>query len=263
MNTALTFEQQELFCRAEGPEGLLSFLVSRAKRAKRSLAPSASDVLAGCVDAIGVILRSAIETRTKTEYDRVFNSLFPKYAAVTIAISHFATAVIQRPLLEQLVRESICEIEADFRDKGLAAFGAVVRDQAVFTVWTLRKINELTDQITAVPIPPEKKKEDAEFSGKFNIHALRAQFSLDCLNAALDCGQPIYPEVLEQLVDGLRSMVNAYTWARRGLEIRIPSPEPEQGPVAAAEEADVAMMDFAFSAVSEWEENEGIADAAQ
>jgi hypothetical protein len=263
MNTALTLEQEELFCRPEGPEGLLSSLVSRAKNAKRSLAPSASDVLAGCADATNVILRTAIETRTKSEYDRVFNNLFPKYAALTWAISHFATAVIQRPLLEQLVRESICELEADFRDKGLAAFGAAVRDQAMFTVWTLRKINELTDQIVAVPVPSEKKAEDAEFSGKFNINALRAQFSLDCLNAALDCERAIYPEVLEQLIDGLRAMVDAYTWARRGLEIRIPSPEPGETPGIFSDVEDEGMINFAFSAVSDWKENEGTADVAE
>lgn len=255
MNTALTFEQAELFCRPEGPEGLLSSRVSRAKNAKRSLAPSASDVLAGCVDAIGVILRSAIETRTRAEYARVFNDLFPKYAAVTCAVSHFATAVIQKPLREQLVRESICEMETDFRDKGLAAFGTAVRDQAMFTVWTLRKINELADQIIGLPIPSEKKKEDAEYSGKFNIHVLRAQFSLDCLNAALEGEQAIYPEVLEEIIDGLRSMVDAYTWARRGLQIRVPDQRSEEIPIL-AEAEDAAMIDFAFSEASNWQENE-------
>jgi hypothetical protein len=263
MNTALTFEQEELFCRAERPEGLFSFLVSRAKRAQRSLAPSASDVLKGCADVIGVILRSAIETRTKAEYDRVFNNLFWKYAAVTAALSQFATAVIQKPLLEQLVRESICEIEADFREKGLAAFGTAVRDQTMFTAWTLRKINELTDQIIALPVPADRRSEDAELSRKFNHHALRAQFSLDCLNLALDCEQAIYPEVLEQLIDGLRSMVDAYTWARRGLELRSPSQEAAAAPAVFGEESDAAMMDFAFSAVTEWQENEGTADASQ
>jgi hypothetical protein len=263
MNTALTFEQEELFCRSERPEGLFSFLVSRAKRAQRSLAPSAADVLAGCADVIGVILHSAIETRTKAEYVRVFNNLFPKYVAVTAALSQFATAVIQKPLLEQLVRESICEIEADFRDKALAAFGAAVRDQTMFTAWTLRKINELTDQIIALPVPAEKRSEDAEFSGKFNHHALRAQFSLDCLNVALDCEQAIYPEVLEELIDGLRSMVDAYTWARRGLELRLPSKEGEAIPILPIEQADTDMMDFAFSAVTEWQENEESADASQ
>jgi hypothetical protein len=250
MNSALAMDEG-LICRPERPDGLLSFLVSRAKSAPRSLTPSVSEVLRGCADAINQILRTAIETRSAAEYDRVFKESFPKYAALSMAISHFASAVIQRSVREQLVRESICEMEADFREKGLAVFGAAVRDQAMFTVWTLRKIKELTTQIIAIPMDPARKKDDEEYSLHFNLNALRAQFSLDCLNFALDNEQAIYPEVLEPMIDGLRAMVDAYTWARRGLEIREPSPEcsAEGSPM---NQEDAALMDFSFSEASEW-----------
>jgi hypothetical protein len=249
MNSAIALEEG-LICRAERPEGLLSFLVSRAKSATRSLTPSASEVLRGCGDAVNQILRTAIETRSKAEFDRMLGDSFPKYAGLTMAISHFATAVIQKPVLEQLVRESICEMEADFRDKGLAAFGATVRDQTMFTVWTLRKINDLTTQIIAVPMDKAKKAEDEEFCAQFNVNALRAQFSLDCLNMALENDRAIYPEVQEELVDGLRAMVNAYTWARRGLDLRIPAQEQSFDPPPLGDE-DRALMDFAFSEAGE------------
>lgn len=249
MNSAIAMEEG-LICRAERPEGLLSFLVSRAKSAERSITPSASEVLRGCGDAVNQILRTAIETRSKADFECVFGDSFSKYAALTMAISHFATAVIQKPVLEQLVRDSICEMEADFRDKGLAAFGATVRDQAMFTVWTLRKINDLTTQIIAVPMDKAKKAEDEEFCANFNISALRAQFSLDCLNMALESDRAIYPEVQEELVDGLRAMVNAYTWARRGLDLRIPT-EEQSYTLPPLQEEDRALMDFAFSEASE------------
>jgi hypothetical protein len=192
----------------------------------------------------------------------VLNDSFPKYAGLTMAISHFATAVIQKPLIEQLVRESICEMEADFRDKGLAVFGANVRDQAMFTVWTLRKISELTTQLNATPLVGARKVEDEECCGNFNFNALRAQFCLDCLNIALDDRRPIYPEVLEELVDGLRAMVNAYTWARRGLDLRV-APE-ETLPVAfSIDDEDAALMDFSFSESSEWRDGERGVDAVK
>ena len=261
MNNELVLEQDQI-CLFDRPEGLLSFLVSRSKSASRSLTPSASDVLRGCAEAVNQILRTAIETRTKAEFDRIFNDSFSKYAGLTLAISHFATAVIPKPLREQLVRESICEMEADFRDKGLQAFGATVREQVMFTVWTLRKINELTTQINTIPMVSARKVEDEEFCGNFNINALRAHFSLDCLDMALDDQRAIYPEVLEELVDGLRAMVNAYTWARRGLEIRIPSEEfvLESSPVT---DEDAALMDLSFSEASEWLEKERSPDAVK
>ena len=98
MNSAMAMEEG-LICRAERPEGLLSFLVSRAKSKERSLTPSASEVLRGCGDAVNQILRTAIEARSKADFDRVFGDSFPKYAALTMAISHFATAVIQKPVI--------------------------------------------------------------------------------------------------------------------------------------------------------------------
>jgi hypothetical protein len=261
MNSALVMGEG-LICSPERPEGLLSFLVSRAKRAPRSLTPSASDVIRGCGDAIDQILRTAVETRSKAEFERVFKDVFAKYAALTMAVSHFASAVIPKPVLEQLVRESICELEADFRDKGLATFGAAVRDQAMFTVWTLRKISELTTQIIAAPVTQERRAEDEEFCTNFNLNALKAQFSLDCLNMALEHGRAIYPEVQDELVDGLRAMVNAYTWARRGLEIRVPLAEPVFQTVP-IEDEDRALMDFSFSEASELLEEDRGMDAAR
>ncbi len=233
-----------------GQKACCRFWYLAQKSKERSLNPSASEVLRGCADAVNQILRTAIEARSKADFDRVFGDSFPKYAALTMAISHFATAVIQKPVIEQLVRESICELEADFRDKGLAAFGATVRDQAMFTVWTLRKINDLTTQIIAVPMDKAKKTEDEEFCAHFNINALRAQFSLDCLNMALESDRAIYPEVQEELVDGLRAMVNAYTWARRGLDLRIPVPEQVVSSFPLQDE-DRELMDFAFSEAGE------------
>lgn len=241
-----------LICRSERPEGLLSFLVSRAKSAERSLTPTASDVLKGCAYAVDQVLRSAIETRTKSEFDTFFNDAFPKYAGLTMAISHFATAAIQKSVVDQLVRESIYELEADFRDKGLAAFGSTVRDQAMFTIWTLRKINDLTTQIVAAPVTQEIKAHDEEYCTNFNVNALRAQFSLDCLNMALENERAIYPEVQEAVVDGLRAMVNAYAWARRGLDLRVPVQEQSFDP-SSLDDEDNELMDFAFCEAGEWE----------
>lgn len=261
MNSALVMGE-ELTCSPERPEGLLSFLVSRAKSAPRSLTPSASEVLRGCGDAIDQILRTAVETRSKTEFERIFKDMFVKYAGLTMAVSHFASAAIPKPVLDQLVRDSICEIEADFRDKGLATFGAAVRDQAMFTVWTLRKISELTTQIIAAPVTKERRTEDEDFCTNFNLNALKAQFSLDCLNMAMEDGRAIYPEVQDELVEGLRAMVNAYTWARRGLDIRVPMAEPASRTVP-IEDEDMALMDFSFSEASELLEEDRGVDAAR
>src|SRR5260370_35276222 len=110
-----------------------------------------------------------------------------------VALCRLAQTVGSADVVDRLARESICELEADFRDKALLAFGAAARDQAMFTIWTLRKINELVTNISTVKLDQSKQKEDRDLSYQFNESALRAQFCLDCLNLSLRFNGTVYP----------------------------------------------------------------------
>ncbi|MGA9977119.1 MAG: hypothetical protein WBQ08_00585 [Candidatus Sulfotelmatobacter sp.] len=182
------------------------------------------------------LLVSIIQKRTKEEFRSAFALSFPKYMEMSLSLSYFAQAIVPTPVIERLTREAICEMEADFRDKGMAAFGAVARDQALFTVWTLRKIHDLLTQISTAKPEKAKQKDDQKYCLHFAASALQAHFSLDCLKMALRLDQPIYPEVMEQLTDGLRAMVNAYTWARMGLDLRAPTDAVPQEPDSSDDE---------------------------
>src|SRR5438445_4055882 len=223
MNVAVTADQVGLF---PLQEAVLSFLASVSKSSPRTLTPTVSEVFNGCAEEVSSILSNILETRNRADYRREFARSFSKYVGLTLAMSHVASAVIPRESIERLSRESICEMEADFREKGVEAFGEDVRNQALFTVWTLRKINDLVDQIIASNLADSEKKTDVENCAKFNVNFFRAQFGLDCLNQAIEMNKDIYPEVIEELTDGLKSMVNAYAHAREGLELRVPTSEP-------------------------------------
>jgi hypothetical protein len=226
MNNALALETFGLSLNDERPlEGLLSFLAPRSRRSARELSESTVEVFNGVAGVVERLLMNVIEKRTAAEFDAAFTEAFQKYVVVTLASSRFAQAMVPPDVVDRLTRESICELETDFRDKALLAFGAAARDQALFTIWTLRKVNELVTQICAVKVDQSKQKEDKEYSYQFNVSALRAQFCLDSLNLALRINRPIYPEVMQELIEGLRAMVNAYTWARRGFELRFPATE--------------------------------------
>lgn len=227
MENTLTIDQvKQLSFQNERPlEGVLAFLASRSRKSTRDLSAAANEIFRGFGEYLDELLKGLIEKRTAAEFEAAFNEAFPKYAAMTLSLSHFAHVVLPSNVVERLTRESICELEADFREQALLAFGAAVRDQAMFTVWTLRKINDLVTQISGTKIDKDRQKEDTEYCERFNAYALRAHFSLDCLTMALRLRQPIYPEVMVEVVDGLRGMVNAYAWARRGAALRISSGE--------------------------------------
>ena len=170
----------------ERPEGTLSFLAARSKSYARSVAPSINDVFTSCAEIIRKLLCSAIEIRTAAEFDQFSEKAVPKYIALNLAMSQVATALVAGPVLARLKRESICDMETDFRDKAVAVFGSGVRDQALFTVWTLRKVNELISQIVAADIDPSKTSEDVEYCTNFHVSMFIAHFALDCLQVAMD-----------------------------------------------------------------------------
>lgn len=250
MNEALIMDAGMIGASSGPLEGALAFLASRSKKSARQVPAPAHEVFKGIVDATEQMLLNVIDTRTAAEFRQVFEGECPKYTAVGIALSSFAQAMVPADVINRLTRESICELEADIREKALAAFGASIRDQILFTVWTLRKINDVLTQISTVKADASKQKADREYCGKFIVYAFRAQFSLDCLHMALRLNRPIYPEVMDGLKDGLRSMVNAYAWARQGLAIRLPAEDVTMEPVVSDEEDEEllrsSMEDMAF-----------------
>ena len=108
----------------------------------------------------------------------------------------------------------------------LVAFGSAIRDQALFTVWTLRKINDLVRQLSGQELKEDDKSKDKDFAGSFIYHGLRMRFHLDCLLTSMKHQRPIYPEILVAISDGLRSGVNAYAWIRQCVDLRTNAEEP-------------------------------------
>jgi hypothetical protein len=249
MNPTLTATAEE-FLRDDKPERVLAFLASRSKQSARQLPAPANEVFDGIREAVDQWVRSAIDARTEKEFRDAFATVFPKYLRITLALSAFANAVVPDETINRMALESICELEADFREKAQSAFGSEIKDQLMFTAWTLRKISDLLIQIAATKPDPSCREQDAEYCSHFLVTALHAKFSLDCFNMALRLNRAIYPEVMDTLKDGLRAVVNAYAWARRGAAIRVPAAqETIESDVSTQEENDLlasSMQDMAF-----------------
>jgi hypothetical protein len=229
MNSAMTIESMDALL---GHTHVPAFLSSRPNKSARELSGTANEVLSGMMFAIEQMLMNTLQKRTSEEFDVAYNEYFPKYAAVMLALSRFADAIIPTDVVQRLTWESYCEREADFRDAGAAAFGAEIRSQALFTVWTMRKINELITQMRSVKRSESAMtEEERECCQQYVVNALRANFSLDCLSLALRDKSSIFPEVQNELTDGLRAVVNAYAWVRRGAALHFPDQEQPVAPI--------------------------------
>jgi len=170
---------------------------------------------------------AAIQKRSAVDFSAFVNDAFPQYFHAVLGLASLVKLVVPKHVIERIGREFYCELESDFREKGLACFGVAVRDQALFTAWTLRKISDILAQFPANPpyLQPEDAATASELANHIQVHAIRTRFHLHCLLAAMRVNQAIYPEPLELIIDGLRSAVNTYAMARRCLDIVSPSPE--------------------------------------
>jgi hypothetical protein len=183
----------------------------------------------GVLAIMDQIISMAIEKRTASDFVEARKEAYPTYARVMLALGSLASAVVPRALMDRLTSEAFCEMEADLRERGLAAFGAEVRDQAIFTVWTLRRTSEVCEQIHRSKA--EDQEADAKFAESYLSMAMWTRFHVDCLIKSMDSGRSLYPSVLAEMIDGLRGAVNAYAWARRGLALRMRPDEPPIAPI--------------------------------
>jgi hypothetical protein len=121
-------------------------------------------------------------------------------------------------------------MEYDLREHGLRFFGSAVRDQAIFTVWTLRKITEMFGQIPRDKSTAQTSETVSGLLDNFVRYGVWTRFHLHCLVTSMRVSRPIFPEPLADVIDGLRSAVNAYSYARQIVDILAPRVLPDVAP---------------------------------
>lgn len=226
MNEAavMALEQDQ---KVRGLRGLLAFVGMPSKTTPKDISGSASEILTGIKDIVEGLLLQAIENKTMAEFKATRDEVFSKYFVSVMALSSMAKVVLPPAVIQRLTWESFSEIEADLRDQGLARFGQTARDQAMFTVWTFRKINALATHITAAPtLSGERQELDRKLVRQFSLYSAWSQFHLDCLIVSIRFDKAINPDILDEITDGLRAGVNAYGLIREAVNIREQAEEP-------------------------------------
>lgn len=244
---------------------LLAFVGLPSNRSARELSGKAEDLFKGITGLLDDLLKNAIDKRTGPDFTAARGEDFAKYFSIVRALSSLVHVIVPKPVIEQLIGESFSELEAELREQGLARFGTAARDQAVFTVWTLRKISRLISKIAkSDPLSEEAKATDREFGNEFSFYAIWAQFHLDCLVASIRYDRMIRPEVLMEICDGLRAAVNAYGLIRQAVELRTTNAEEPSAAPYVWDDEDQILLDSSMREMetlvleddSAWSENE-------
>ncbi len=234
MEAVLEHGHQKALCNLGDLRALIGL---PSKREATQLSESVREIFKVTSGVLDSLLLRAIEQKTASEFTTARSAVFDNYWKTTTALSGLVQVILQPRTVDRLVSESFSEMEADFRDQGLNRFGAAAKEQAVFTVWTLRKISRLLGKITeAGTVPKSKKSADSKLASEFSFYAAWTQFHMDCLIASIRFDKAINPDVLDEICEGLRGVVNAYGLVRQGAELRIPVEEPTLAPIQWDEE---------------------------
>lgn len=230
---------------------VLAFPGTISETTSKQLAGSTEDLIRNISLVLENMVQAVISKQTAVEFRAVRDEVFPKYAQAVLALSALLQIVLAKDARERLNREFFCELEADLRDRGLTTFGASVRDQGMFTVWTLRKISDYLSQIATVAeqLPKEKLAEFVQLGNECVYHAIRTRFHLNCLTSSMAADPRIHSDALELVIDGLRSVVNAYALTRKLLDIALPQSEPPVEPIEWDDEDQALLREASFDPV--------------
>ena len=166
--------------------------------------------------------------RSVVEFQRRRKLMFESYINLCSAITKVVLTTMEDSANhEQLVQEALTKLEEDFRVEGPLHLGAEASKEAVFSIATLKRTFRLIPGIVSNPVPDDKKNEDKELAKQFSSCVLWSQLHLDCLGFALERKEALAPEVLGEVLEGIRLSLTAYACARQGYDIRaLPRTEP-------------------------------------
>ena len=232
---------------------LLAFPGSVSKRASEFISVRAEELITTISALLEEMVLSVVEMPTASEFAAARATIFPDYFNAVLSMSSLTQMLVPHQAMERLNREFVCELEANLRERGLRTFGAAVLEQAMFTVWTLRKISDYMLQISRAQLKNSDSQTeiDAKLVQESIFHAVRTRFHVHCLAVSMAHSKPIHSEAMESVVDGLRSVVNAYSLTRRLLDIIVPLQEPILGPVVWDDEDEALLREASFDAVFE------------
>src|ERR1035441_9040112 len=97
----------------------IPFVGFPSKRSAKQISGSAEELVRNIAAVIDQLMVTAIEKRTAAEFTSVSNEVFPNYARIMCALGALSKALIPPLVLEQVTADSLCEMEADFRDHAL------------------------------------------------------------------------------------------------------------------------------------------------
>jgi len=203
-----------------------------------------------------VLVAGLVHSASRTEFVKARGDVFDDYAHLQLIIASTFAMRGNRDIRRAAVDRALKGLKNFFAAEGTELLGEAPIREAMFSVDTLRRVSRVVDEIHSYgPAPEATHALDRELSGKYCFHAIWSQLHLDCLRLLIgEKSAEIDPEIVDEILQGLRGSVMAYSYARQGLDLRIEQPPQLAQPIELDDE-DKELLNESFSDYEEHESN--------
>jgi hypothetical protein len=152
--------------------------------------------------------------------------LYLEYLNLTKAVSNVVlTKVDQTSLtdimdLASMLETSFSSLEEEIETHGALYFAESDQAEIMFSAVTLKNAYMTIPRFLGVKLDQSLLSQDKELGENFGLTAIWAQFHLEGLMAAMRKNLTVVPDVLSELLEGLRQSVMAYSYVRQALDLR-------------------------------------------
>lgn len=186
-------------------------------------------------------LLAVLETRSALEFAEIRVKIWPKYIRARRALSDTMSNLASESNMEAISKVYFATLVTDLQKQRGIRFGDALTDQAVFSLWTLSKINALARKVNRAGEPRDKDA-DLKLNAEYQVCALWGLFHLDAIVAAMKFKKTVLEDVQAVICEGLRTFVNVYAILKDALLLRVSQAELSTTAVLPWDEEDEQLL---------------------
>ncbi len=168
-----------------------------------------------------VIVTRLCSSTSKAEFEALRKQSLSDYIHLSYILANTFSLPEGTTVRQAVIQQSIKNVERVIESLGTPLIGSEVVREAIFSIETLGRAYKLVNFIHARgDVQSNQKEKDKELGVNFSSFAIWSQLHLDCLRFIVTHKLVTGKEIQEEILDGMRASVMAYSFVRQGLELR-------------------------------------------
>lgn len=204
------------------PMALISSVGLLEKSATKTLQPSIGEIARAIIEEFEEIGIRAAKSPSVSVFQEERKKLYPQFVRLGRAISELLEVKLDKSDVSSIIETSQTQLLREVETEWANYFSNEAHDEIVFGVSTLRNAYALVRHVMVSKLSddPSIKAQNQELRDHYNKAAQWAQFHVEILKSAVRKNLTIAPDVLSEVLEGLRLSVMAYSFVRQAIDLR-------------------------------------------